>query len=729
MKRSATWIVLTLLALAISPGARSAEEEKVGLVLSGGGARGLAHIGVIRALEEQNVPIHYIVGTSMGAVIGALYASGRTPDEMEEITRNLDWRQALDDDPSREQLAYRLKRDSRAFPTKAQATLNNWIPSLPKGLIQGQNLQLMLQEQFLHVSHITDFDDLSIPFRAVAGDLVTGEAVVISSGSIPTAVRASMAIPGIFAPVETGNRMLVDGGIANNLPVDVVKSMGADRVIAVDIATPLYDTDELDSILPIVEQLTTLLTFNRLKKQYALITENDILVQPDLTDVHTADFDKADVAIDRGYRAMIALRQELADWSSESLSPKPAPRAYAPPMISEIDIENESDIADKLIRAQISQKTNEPLDRDRLEQDIRSIYGHDHFESVNYEVETTKSGNRLVVIAREKSWGNDQLGITFDLATDTRAESEFNLGANFRKRSITAKGGEWFTVLQIGQDPGIRSDFYLPLDYRQIFFAEPYVNYSETSYNEVVPAVSRNIQSRFRIDKLTWGTYFGIEVSNLAIFGAGFEEQRGDIRAYIGPDTIKDDFRDRVDYLLFELDTLDNLYFPSNGTLARVRFDRVDPKKDSTGDFEVLTISATRAFQFHRNSLILSADFSRSYGQVNSRNFQPRLGGFLNLSGLPDDALFGNHLVYAGMTWLRRLDEQSILPVDLPAYVGVTLEAGNVWADRSLVSTGDLIGAGALLVGVDSPLGGFYLGYGRAEGGYSSFYLKLGRLF
>ncbi|MBD3648015.1 MAG: patatin-like phospholipase family protein, partial [Pseudomonadales bacterium] len=611
-------------------------------------------------------------------------------------------------------------------PTESPASVHNWLPTLPNGPIQVQNLQLMLQEQFLHVSHITDFDDLRIPFRAVAGDLVTGEAVVISSGSIPTAVRASMAIPGIYAPVETDGRMLVDGGIANNLPVDVVKSMGADRVIAVDIATPLYNADELDSILPIVEQLTTLLTFNRLKKQYALITDDDLLIQPDLNDVSTVDFDKTETAIARGYQAMTDHRTELARFS-HGKPPTSSSQQFVSPIITEIDIRNDSRISDKFIRAQISQELGKPFNRNQLEEDVRSIYGHEHFESVNYELETLDSGSRLIIIARAKSWGADSLGVTFNLSTDTRAESEYNLGVNFRKSAITLKGGEWFTALQIGQDPVLRSEFYLPLDYRQIFFAEPYVGYSETSYNQVSGA-TRDIEARFRIDNLTYGAFFGVEFSNLAIFGAGLEEKRGDITTYTGPDPGQYEFRDRVDYIQLELDTLDNLYFPADGTLTRVRYDRIDPRKNGAEKFEKLTLSATQAFPFYRNSVILSAHYARSYGLTNGRHNQASLGGFLRLSGLPDDALFGDHLLYAGMTWLRRLDEQSILPVDLPTYVGVTLEAGNVWPEHSLVSTNDLIGAGALFLGVDSPLGGFYMGDGKADGGPSSFYIKLGRL-
>jgi NTE family protein len=229
------------------------EAPSVALVLSGGGARGMAHIGVIRALEERNIKVHAIVGTSVGALVGALYASGKTPNELESILLGIDWNQTLTDQPVRNSLSYRRKKDARDYLVNTQATLAGGVIKLPKGLIQGQNLQLTLQRLFSEVSQIRNFDQLPIPFRAVAADLVTGEAVTFAEGSLATAVRASMSIPGLFAPVEIDGRMLVDGGIANNMPVDVAKSLGVDSVIAVDLATPLFTATQLNSVIPIIE--------------------------------------------------------------------------------------------------------------------------------------------------------------------------------------------------------------------------------------------------------------------------------------------------------------------------------------------------------------------------------------------------------------------------------------------------------------------------------------------
>ncbi|MCB1647691.1 MAG: patatin-like phospholipase family protein, partial [Pseudomonadales bacterium] len=518
-----------------------AAEPRIGLVLSGGGARGLAHIGVLRALEEQGVRVHAIAGTSMGAIVGALYASGRSPDELEEIALSLNWAEAFADQPTRDKLSFRRKQDSRDYLVKTQATLKGGVVSLPKGVIQGQNLQLILQRQFFHVSDITDFDKLPIPFRAVASDLVTGEPVVFSGGSLATAVRASMSIPGLFAPVELDGKVLIDGGVANNLPVDIVKAMGVDYVIAVDIATPLYSAEQLDSVVPIIEQLTTLLTFNQQRKQYALLTEDDLLISPQLDDINTAAFERTRDAITRGYLAASEFRSALARYSAGSTAAPAADAAFDLPVITEITIDNDSQVSDKLIAANIHQPLNEPLNAALLERDMEIIYGYSYFEAANYEIHPLANGYQLRIVTTEKSWGRDLLGVSFELSTDNEGESGYNIGVNYRKTGVTLKGGEWFNVLQLGQDPLVRSELYLPLDYNQRFYLEPYIRYSERSFNNVVDG---EISSRFRIDQLTAGTELGTEISNLAILAIGAEYHTGNTDTFVGPGTSTDEFRD-----------------------------------------------------------------------------------------------------------------------------------------------------------------------------------------
>lgn len=703
-----------------------ADSPRVGLVLSGGGARGLAHIGVIRALEEQNIHIAAIAGTSMGAIIGGLYASGRTPDELEAIALSINWAQTLDDLPPRDRLSYRRKQDARNNTIKAQVTINDGVISLPRGVIQGQNLQITLQNLFLHVSHITDFDSLAIPFRVVAGDLATGEAVVFSSGSLPTAVRASMSIPGLFSPVELDGRLLVDGGIANNLPVDVMRDMDVDHIIAVDIATPLYGPEELDSVIPIIEQLTTLLTFNQLKAQYELIRQDDLLVSPDLSDINTADFDKSELAISRGYEAMAANRDKLARYSSSREISRQKIEDFAPPVINGIEIQNNSTVSDKLILAQINQKAGHVLDEVQLRRDIATIYGYDYFESVQYNVASVEEGHVLQLTTTERAWGKDVLGVSFELFSETNAGSGYNIGASIRRTRITATGGEWFTSAQFGQDPAIQSELYLPLDYEQRFFVRPYGSYTQRTYNLVTD--DNEITARFRIDKFIYGIFAGTEISNKAIAGFGIEHHNGDTKTFVGSDPERARFHDRLFYFLAEYDDLDNVAFPTDGGLARLRFDRAY-SSSLVQDYNLASFQFTRAFPIDRHSFIVDGRYR--YAGINrvNRHLQASLGGFKNLSGMHRDSLVGNNLLYLGLTYLHRLDRQSMLPVELPVYLGISLEAGNAWNDQSQNDIDELIYSGLLVLGVDTPVGPVYFGYGRSEAKDNAFYLRLGHLF
>ena len=226
-----------------------ASRPRVGLVLGGGGARGAAHIGVLMELERLRVPVDAVVGTSMGAIVGGLYASGMSAADLQVLVSTLNWADALSDSPDRSDLGFRRKQDDEEFPMKLELGLSGRNLSLPQGAIQGQALDLLLRELTIDVSHIDDFDRLPIPFRAVASDLVTGKPYVMGSGDLAQAIRASMSVPGAIAPVAIDGHLLVDGGIVGNLGVEVMQAMDVDVIIAVDVEFPLYEFDELSSAL------------------------------------------------------------------------------------------------------------------------------------------------------------------------------------------------------------------------------------------------------------------------------------------------------------------------------------------------------------------------------------------------------------------------------------------------------------------------------------------------
>ncbi len=395
-----TWLIfLLMMPVALAGEARKEEatRPKIGLVLSGGGARGGAHIGVLKALEELHIPIDYIAGTSMGAIIGAFYAAGYSPQEIEKFVSETQWKDAFSDQPDRAAITMRKKQLDADFLISHRLGFNGGELKLPLGFFEGQKLDLIFQRAFLRVDEIQDFDDLRIPFRAVATNLVTGTEVVLGSGSLATAVRASMSIPAVFAPVIMDDMMLVDGGMANNLPISVVREMGADIVIAVDISSPLLARDELDSLLTVTEQLTNFLTRRNTERQLATLGPQDILLVPELGDFGSTDFNNLLDIVPAGYAsvmqkqvALLALSLPAEDTSARLAEFHAAENASY--IVHFIDVNNASILNDEIIRSRLDIELGKPLDFDKLESSISHIYSIDVFQSVNYELVTNDAG-------------------------------------------------------------------------------------------------------------------------------------------------------------------------------------------------------------------------------------------------------------------------------------------------------------------------------------------------
>ncbi len=320
-------ILVTLLAIVIffspvnshSEATKTDKRPRIGLVLSGGGARGLAHIGVLKVLEEMRIPIDCIAGTSMGAVVGGLYAAGASPADLEKLVESIPWNEAFTDKQTADKLSFRRKEDRQSDKIDLNLGIRDGHLITSKGLVQGQNLNLLLKEIILHTSDTKDFDKLHIPFRAVAADIESGQAVVIGTGDLSEAIRASMSIPGIFAPMEIRGKMLVDGGIANNLPVDVVRGMGADILIVVDIGTPLRTREGLNSPGSITAQVMTILIQRNVRAQLQTLKREDILIQPQLGNLGTTDFSKTAAAMNIGQDTAKKLTHRL---TALSVSPE-----------------------------------------------------------------------------------------------------------------------------------------------------------------------------------------------------------------------------------------------------------------------------------------------------------------------------------------------------------------------------------------------------------------------
>lgn len=707
-----------------------AEPLRTGLVLSGGGARGLAHIGVLKQLEEMNIPIDAIAGTSMGAVIGGLYAAGYSADELEQIALDLDWQATLSDTPLREDIPYRRKQDDRDFLVKQRLTFKDGALSFPLGLLQGQNMGVVLESLLVHTNEIDDFDRLPIPFRAVATDIATGEAVVFDHGHLPLAIRASLALPGFFAPVEVDGRLLVDGVLSKNVPIDVARAMGVDRVIVVDIGTPLKSASELNSVLDIMDQTTTLLTRTNTERQLATLTDADLLLQPALGDMGFSSFAETQQAIDAGAQSLSEARGVLAfvappgsDAGGNLASSRPQRQA----IIHAVEVDNSGKVADDVVLSMIRQEVGEPLNLARLQTDMGTIYGTDYFSRVTYEVVHDQGHNTLLVHTAGRRTGTDYLRLGLNLVDDFEGDSQYNLGASFRVNGLNPLGAEWLTRLQVGSDQELYTEFYQPLDYGSRYFLAPFID-AEARNIEVIddndPIVA------YRQKRYGAGINIGRQIANNGEVRFGLSRYRGNSRVRIGdPDLPDVDFDEAFYSIEVDRDTLDNVNFPRSGDEAKFSWRQSEPALGADERYQQIEFKANKAFGFGPNSWQVGGFIGRTDSDVNVAQSSFVLGGPGWFSGFRQDALAGQNYQLGRLVYYRRLTPSYFNAVRLPLYLGASLEYGRVYnRDETDFDTG-YFGGGSLLLGMDTLVGPLFFGLGANEEGHEALYMKLGQTF
>ncbi len=723
---------LMILLFCCLPALSNAQDApRTGLVLSGGAARGLAHIGVLKALEEQGVRIDAIAGTSMGAVIGGLYASGYTVAELEQLARTLDWRQVLSDDPPRPDVPFRRKQDDRDFLVKRKLSFrDDGSLGLPLGVIQGQNLALLLERLLVHVSDTRDFDRLPIPFRAVATDIANDQKVIFRSGHLPQAIRASMSIPAVFAPVEIEGRLLVDGGMVDNIPMDVARDMGVDRLIVVDIGTPLMPRDELLTVVDVLNQSITMMTRRNSEAQLATLRSEDLLIQPPLAAYGSTDFGSTEQLMDAGYRATRALEGRLADWRSPTggnpaltLARSAEPRA---PVITAIRIENDSKVSDAVIRRHIRQPLGEPLDLGDLQKDMGTLYGLDYFEQVEYRVEHGRSGNALVVNAKQKRAGTDYLRLGLNLSDDFHGDSVYNIGASFRKNGINQLGAEWLTRLQLGDRQELFSEFYQPLDAGSRWFVAPNA-FLEAQNVEAI--LDNDPIAEYRLQRYGYGLNLGRQIANNGEIRFGIGQAWGDADVRIGERDLPDfSFSEGYYELRYSFDTLDNVDFPHEGEDIGLTLRQYTPGLGSDERYRQWQLRLDKALSHGPNTWVLGGRYGRTLDDAEVVTSSFLLGGARQLSGFRQDAVAGQNISLGRVVYYRRMTPRAFLPLDFPLYLGASLERGRAWNEGNAFDSG-YINAGSVFLGYDTPLGPLNIGYGVNDEDEQALYLDLGRSF
>ncbi len=721
--------MLLLLSFPLTPVMAEPDEDrpKIGLVLSGGGARGGAHVGILKALEELNVPVDYIAGTSMGSIIGGLYAAGYSADEIETILIETDWKKALSDRPARPDRTMRKKDLERQFFIPYRIGFNKGSIQLPLGAIEGQHLDQIFHRLLFPVVGIDNFDQLAIPFRAVATDLVTGDEVVLHGGSLPDALRASMSVPGVFAPVRIDDKLLVDGGMANNLPVSVVRSMGADVVIAVDISTPLLKEEQLTSILSVTEQLTGFLTRKNTEQQIATLGPSDILIVPDLGTFSSADFAGASEIVSLGYEAAMDEQTHLAGLTRVD-APDHSPfarQSVSDYIVRFLEIDNGSVLNDELIRTRVAVEIGKPIDLAALDESLDQIYSLDVFESVTYDLVRNESGEQGIVIhANPRDWGPNYLQLGLELSSDFSENSDFKLGAAYTRNALNSLGGELRVIGSIGREDEISIDFYQPVDLEARWFVEPQLYWRRQNFNLWVDDV--NIAE---LQIHGWGSKFGIgrNFSTTDRLRLSYEFGRGDADVITGNPGFPFDDRVRVGELSLRFlhDSLDNFWFPRAGMLHGIEYLQALDALGASFDYSQLSANGVLTHSRGKNSFVLNYQGGYSFNDKAPFERWYRLGGLGRLSGLAPSQLSGRHLALATAVYFRSLNAGDLFR----AYAGASIEAGNVWEFGGDVGMDDLRYSGSLFLGADTPIGPVYFAVGHSDNGDNAVYFYVGNPF
>ncbi|WP_163936818.1 patatin-like phospholipase family protein [Paraferrimonas sp. SM1919] len=735
------WLVIIVSIFFIACNAHA--RPKLALVLSGGGAKGAAHVGVLKVLEQHNIVVDYITGTSIGAYIGGLYALGYNAAQIEQIMLYTDWEQGFSDRIARENLSVRDKhhRDQHNFPV--DIGFNDFAVQLPSGVLKGQTMASLINSSAGFPPVFGSFDNLAIPYRAVAADIATREAVVLDSGDLVKAMQASMSVPGVLNPIMFEGRKLVDGGIANNMPVDVAKELGADIVIAVDIGAELANNQQLNSSVAILGQLSTFLTISTTNAQKLLLSDNDILIRPMVGHLGTSDFSNMHESLELG---ISAANQNIDKLLKYSVSNEHYQRYQQQkrqfnnswqrqPILCAVKFEQygHNPLPDELLLATSGLTIAKEVTNEQVTAAINMLYSLNRFQKVEaYFIDSCQLGFRTY----EKEWGPNyiDIGLSAESSFDNPATLELDLA--YTLTELNQNGAEWRNILRVGQDRHLISSFYQPLNSFRNWFS-----LSSATLNRKRQNILQSDEgfTGLEVDKYLAqiDTSIGVKFSQNSQLSLGFSWQNG---VYEQPETLLQqrwDFNSLGGWLLFDYDNLNSLNFPTEGRKWHIK---LTGKKENLSrpyatalrqNIWQLDVDWKRAVSINNHALVAKVSYSRSYSDTTTQltSDYADLGGFLRLSGFTRNAYAAPNKVYAAVIYQYDLGKDTLGLKQMPLYLGVSAESGMLWQLNKPWRTDDLIYASSLYLGSDTALGPVALAFGAADTGDRAFYLYLGKQF
>ena len=739
---------LCLFSVSFSSQAFAQERPKIGVVLGGGGAKGAAHIGVLKALEDLQIPVDYIAGTSMGAYVGGLYATGMSADEIEALLTSVDWEQGYQDRVKRGDRRVREKQQEDRFQVNSELGFGFWELKAPRGIVQGQKMGEILRSTSGNLPVFDNFDQLVIPYRAVATDIEKLQPVVLDKGDLAEVMQASMSIPGLLPPKELNGKLLVDGGITDNLPIEVVRNMGADIIIAVDISNEFKKRDELSNYFAVMDQLTDFMVRDNADRQIALLSDEDFLIRPNIRGIKTADFARMPLAFESGYVEVMAMADELAHlgsstWFQDYIDHKQLRRRQLVPLdelvVDEIRLKNNSSYSDAVLLDRLELEAGKRISSEELDESVRSLYALDRFERINYRIEQIDDENVILLDVREKSWGPNFIDFRFALEDDFENSTDYSFGMAFNVTGLSRAGAEWRTELEYGSDKRIATGLYLPFVKDQDWFTLISAEYESADKNVPLGGEEPSLED---IDLYIPATY------NNTTFDASFgwqpelwQEFRMGMRYISGETEFRgvldigiDKRKSHVGYFRYSLDTLDDFMLPFHGNLLEIEvaasddISRLEGIPGEINDFSVhFDANWKGAVTYGDHTFMGKAEYGRVKSDFDLQLDPKELGGFLNLSGIPKNSLSGNNKLFTAAIYRYNLTEQDFGLFKSSVFVGGSLEYGGVYNNSDLsFQDVPLYTAGSLYSGITTPLGPLILAYGRTEQSNHAFYVFFG---
>jgi NTE family protein len=706
----------------------TAKRLKIGVALEGGGALGLAHIGVLQWFEDHHIPIDYIAGTSMGGLVGGLYATGKSPEDLRKIVEHQKWDTIIGGRTPYDDLSFRRKEDQRALPNYLILGLKKGL-TLPAGLNAGQRIGLLIDHETLAYSQLESFNDLPTPFRCVATDLVTGKEVIFSDGDLATAMRATMSIPGLFTPVRTDGHVYVDGGLVGNLPTDVVRKMGADIVVGIHLETAPANEKDIQSLFSVLgRSIDVVIRENEIRG----LAGADMVVSVDLKDYTSLDYEQSETIIQKGQSAaqgkqnvLDKLRATDQEWQ-EFVAHRESRKKIQSVVPQSIEVRGVQPNAQEPILKFLKPLIGHPLNTRELDQFLTRLTGVGKFDTAGYRIETRGDGQQvLVVIIHEQIFGPPTLQPGFEVDGSESKDVTFTQAARLTFMDVAGYRSEWRTDFLFGNTYGLATELYRPFNATSKWFFSPHVDASSTGLH----VYSRNDPiAIYGLDRANGGIDVGYGFSRFMELRAGYSVGYLDASLRLGkPEFGSVNGRVGETRVRFRIDHGDDPVVPRKGYTLDANFHWYDKYADSAFAFPAgdATISGFLPITT-AGSLFATFTGGTTFGHDSGGFPLYFLGGPTRLSAYGTNELFGDQFYLIRTGYLHEL-------LTLPNFLGKkvyaigALETAKMFDFPLPVSQFPVDADLGVLA--ETAVGPFFFGGSLGDSGHRKWFFQLGRIF